>query len=170
MAILTGTFVLSMLFYLSLTAGSGNILYWSQFEIAMGVVFSLLTAIFARALFSASGVKTGWKMLNPVRWLLFITYAIGPFLWNLTKANIDVAYRVITGRINPAIVRIDPGMKTDFGLALLANSITLTPGTLSVDADDERNLYVHCINAKKKNPKAEDVCGSFHKWAGRIAE
>ena len=94
----------------------------------------------------------------------------------MAKANIDVAYRVITGRIKPGIVKISPKLKTDAGLTMLANSITLTPGTLSVDVDEETNdLYVHWINVKKealeKMPRDyEYVCGKFPDWARRVME
>ena len=68
------------------------------------------------------------------------------------------ANRVITGKINPGIVRISPKLKTDLGVTLLANSITLTPGTLTVDIDEKTNdLYVHWIAVKeealKKTPR-----------------
>lgn len=111
-----------------------------------------------------------YRLLNPLRWILFIIYLIGPFLFYMIKANIDVAYRVITGRIKPGIVKIETGLKTDLGVTMLANSITLTPGTLTVDVDDKNNLYVHWINVKHKDPKPEQVCGSMLKWVRRIAE
>jgi multicomponent Na+:H+ antiporter subunit E len=94
----------------------------------------------------------------------------------MAKANVDVAYRVITGKINPGIVRISPDLKTDLGITMLANSITLTPGTLSVDIDEDKNdLYIHWINVKKealkKSPvECRFVCAGFEKWVRRIAE
>ena len=171
MAILVITFIFSLLLYLSLTAGSGTVMQlWSVEEIAAGVLVSVLSAVLAKKLLSAVGVRGGWEFLSPLRWAKFIVYAVGPFLWSMAKANIDVAGRVITGRIRPGIVRVPTGLKTDFGLSLLANSVTLTPGTLSVDTDDKRNLYVHCINLKKKDPEPDEVCGPFIKWARRISE
>jgi multicomponent Na+:H+ antiporter subunit E len=94
----------------------------------------------------------------------------------MAKANVDVAYRVITGRINPAIVKINPNLKTDMSLAILANSITLTPGTLTVDVDEETNeLYVHWINVDpevlKQMPRDyHPICHDFPDWARRIAD
>ena len=163
-------FGFSLWLYLFLTIGSGSILFWSLEEILVGILFSLLTAFLVRRLFSALEVKADLKFLNPKRWILFLVYVLGPFFWAMTKANLDVAYRVITGKINPGIVKISPKLKTDLGITLLANSITLTPGTLSVDLDEENNLYVHCINVKDKEPKIEDVCSNFHKWIKRITE
>ena len=115
-------------------------------------------------------------MANPVRWFSFIAYLIGPFFIGMAKANIDIAYRVITGKINPGIVRISPKLKTDLGISLLANSITLTPGTLSVDIDEDTNdLYIHWINVKKEALKNKPVdckyiCGNIPKWVRRVAE
>ena len=55
--------------------------------------------------------------------------------------------------INPGIVKIKTSLKSDTALTFLANSITLTPGTMSVDIDTERGvLYVHWINVR-----AEDI-------------
>jgi multicomponent Na+:H+ antiporter subunit E len=93
----------------------------------------------------------------------------------MAKANIDVAYRVITGRINPAILKIDPKLDRDLAVTMLATSITLTPGTLSVDVDEETNeLYVHWINIDpevlKDMPRDyHPICNSFPDWARRIA-
>ncbi len=73
-------------------------------------------------------------------------------------------------------MKISPKLKTDAGLTMLANSITLTPGTLSVDVDEETNdLYVHWINVKKealeKMPRDyKYVCGEFPDWARRVME
>ena len=108
-------FVFSFLFYLVLTAGSGNILFWSIEEIGFGLLFAALTAVLAKKLWSSVGIVPDLKVLNPKRWVFFLIYAIGPLFFEMAKANLDVAYRVITGKIKPGIVKISPGMKTDFG-------------------------------------------------------
>ena len=168
------TAAVAFIFYLLLTLGSGSIGAWSLAELISGAVLSLIVgAVAGRIAFDhkAQGKKSSFRMLNPLRLLLFLVYLIGPFFWAMAKANLDVAYRVITGRIRPGIVRLSPGLTTDFGITLLANSITLTPGTLSVDVDeDNRDLYVHWINVSDPEPSAKAVCGSFPDWARRIAE
>ena len=170
MAVLVITFAFSLLVYLALTAGSGSFILWSIEEIAFGVLFASLTSILARRIFPVLGLKPRYELLNPVRWLIFITYALGPFLMSMSRANIDVASRVITGKVRPGIVRISPGLKTNIGITMLANSITLTPGTLTVDIDDQKNLYVHCINVGRRKPRMRDVCRSFPEWIRRVAE
>lgn len=174
------TTILCFATYLLLTTGSGtdivifnkDFLSWSFVEIIIGLILSAIVGIIARKIF----VKKNFRMANPIRWLTFIAYIFGPFFVGMAKANVDVAYRVITGKINPGIVKISPDLKTDFGITMLANSITLTPGTLSVDIDEDKNdLYIHWINIKKEALKKKPidykfVCGEFPKWIRRIAE
>jgi len=80
--------------------------------------------------------------------LFLITY-IPTLLFELIKANIDVAKRVLNPSlpINPGIVKVPTQIKNEYGRLILANSITLTPGTISLDADDE-GIYVHWIDIK----------------------
>ncbi len=167
------TAVATFVTYLILTAGSGNfLLFWSPSEIIMGIFLSLVVGFITRNYLCKS---KNYRMLNPIRLLLFVVYGFGPFFFAMAKANIDVAYRVITGKIRPGIVKIDPKLKTDYGITFLANSITLTPGTLTVDVDDNNVLYVHWINVPEGEEKKEyadinKVCGSFPKWTRRVAE
>jgi len=174
------TTILSFVIYLFLTTGSGTeiviineqFLSWSYAEIILGIILSIIVGIVASKIF----IKKSFRMANPVRWFTFIAYVIGPFFVGMAKANVDVAYRVLTGKINPGIVKISPNLKTDLGITMLANSITLTPGTLTVDIDEEKNdLYIHWLNVKKealqKNPvDCIHVCGNFEKWVRRVAE
>ena len=140
------TTLICFITYLLLTTGSATensdflgLGLWSLYEILFGLILSLIVGFIARTIL----VKKSYRMANPVRWIIFIGYFFGPFFYELAKANFDVAYRVITGKINPGIVRISPDLKTDLGITMLANSITLTPGTLSVDIDENKNdLYI----------------------------
>jgi multicomponent Na+:H+ antiporter subunit E len=76
--------------------------------------------------------------------LSFVAY----FVVQLFSANIRVAYEVLTPRqrMRPAIVAVPLDIRRDAEIALLANLITLTPGTLSLDvSSDRRVLYVHSM-------------------------
>jgi len=155
--------------YLVLTSFSGGIVLWSKGELIAGAVISFFVALATGKVLCPT--SKSFRMLNPIRWLKLLLYLIGPFFLAMAKANFDVAYRVITGRIKPGIVKISPDLKTDLGITLLANSITLTPGTLSVDIDEEKNeLYVHWINVKNTEPSPQEVWGGFRLLARRIAE
>ncbi len=154
--------------YLLLSAFTGRWGVWAPEELLAGAVLSLLVGLATGGLVWARG---GWRLLQPHRWVLFLVYLVGPFLYAMARANLDVAWRVITGRINPGIVRFNPGLGTDFGRTFLANSITLTPGTLTLDVDEGTgDFFVHWINVTDPSPSAEAVCGPIPAWARRVAE
>jgi multicomponent Na+:H+ antiporter subunit E len=73
------------------------------------------------------------------------------FLTELVTANVDVAYRVLAPSmpIEPDVIELPLRVESDLAIATIANSITLTPGTLTMDYDDETNaLYVHAIDGR----------------------
>jgi len=154
--------------YLVLTAGSGSVLLWSPEELIAGIVIAALIGYATRNIMS----ERLDYFFNPKRWVLFIIYALGPFFLAMARANLDVAYRVITGKIRPGIVRISPNLTRDESRTLLANSITLTPGTFTLEIDEDGNFYVHWINVPpgKEKPTPEELCGYLPKWARRIGE
>jgi len=88
------------------------------------------------------------------------------FIWELTKANIQVAYEVITPKFNmkPGIIAIPLEAKTDLEITLLANLITLTPGTLALDVSTDRSvLYVHGMYVMEKEEFITDIKQGFEK-------
>ena len=87
---------------------------------------------------------------NPMRYLWFIHYVI-VFAWECIKSNIDVAYRVIHPDlpIRPGTVKVRTSLRSDTALTFLANSITLTPGTTTVDIDKDKGyIYIHWLYVK----------------------
>ncbi|MCR4404801.1 MAG: Na+/H+ antiporter subunit E [Candidatus Acetothermia bacterium] len=159
----------ALVIYLILTMESGSLGLWSLEELIVGAVLALGVGLIAGRVLG-KGEADYKKLLNPRRWALFLVYLVGPFFFAMFRANLDVAYRVITGRIKPGIIKISPGLKSDLAASLLGNSITLTPGTLTVDIDKENNFYIHWINVRNPQPSPEEVCGRFPRWARRIAE
>lgn len=88
------------------------------------------------------------------------------FLWELLKANIQVAYEVMTPRLNmkPGIVKVPLDVTTDFEITLLANLISLTPGTLSIDvSQDKKVLYVHAMYVTDKEKFISSIKNGFEK-------
>ncbi len=87
--------------------------------------------------------------VSPVRIFWVLVY-LPVFFFYVLKANLDVVYRALHPRmpINPGIVKIKTNLKTKSAITALANSITLTPGTLTVDLTDDGFLYIHWINVK----------------------
>ena len=85
------------------------------------------------------------------------------FLWELVTANVDVAYRVLAPSmpIEPVVIVIPLRVERDSAVTTIANSITLTPGTLTMDHDPEANaLYVHAIDGR--TPKS--VVAPIRRW------
>ncbi len=81
--------------------------------------------------------------------IAFIFY----FIWEMIKANIHVAYDVITPRffMKPGIVKYPLVAKSDFEINILATMISLTPGTLILDiSDDKKAIYIHVMYLEDK--------------------
>jgi multicomponent Na+:H+ antiporter subunit E len=88
------------------------------------------------------------------------------FFYELLKANLQVAYDVITPTfyMKPGIVAIPLSAETDLEITLLANLISLTPGTLSLDISDDRKvLYVHGMFINDKDEFIEGVKSGFER-------
>jgi multicomponent Na+:H+ antiporter subunit E len=119
------------------------------------VIAGVVVALFVGLLFGDKIPRTltVGMVFKRAFWLLLY---IPMFLWYVVLANLDVVYRVVHPDmpIHPGIVKVKTTLKNPAGRTMLANSITLTPGTLSVDIVDDY-LYIHWINVK-----AEDVEGA----------
>ena len=109
--------------------------------ITSGVVASLITAYLSHDIFVGKAdlkTETGrvFKFIVYIPWLL----------WEIILANVEIAYLVLSPKplVDPQIVRFKNDLKTDLGIVTLAHSITLTPGTVTVDANREE-FVIHAI-------------------------
>ncbi|MCM8757641.1 MAG: Na+/H+ antiporter subunit E [Candidatus Omnitrophica bacterium] len=139
-------------------------------HIIVGILVAGLVSYLTGDLF----VKRPHHFLSPARYLWFLYY-IPVFIWECLKANIDVARRVVHPDlpINPGIVKVKTNLKSDTALTFLANSITLTPGTMSVDIIPEEGiLYIHWIDVKDKDIQkaSEIIVRRFEKILSKIFE
>ncbi len=115
----------------------------------VGVLIAAIVSILTGDMF----VRRPYLLKQASRYFYLLWY-VPVLVWECFKANVDVAYRVAHPGmpIRPGIVKVKTKLKSDTGLTFLANSITLTPGTLSVDVDREGGyLYVHWINVVDKD-------------------
>lgn len=135
-------------------------------SVAAGLVVTFISAL----LFGKTLPVEPVRLLNPVRWFWLLAY-IPVFMYEVVKANVDVALRVLAPGLllKPGIVRIRTSLKSDIARTLLANSITLTPGTMTVDIKDDI-LYIHWIEVKTDDPvaAARIIKGPFEKMLARI--
>ena len=111
-------------------------------EVIVGVIVAVFIAVLplpGREVYGEFPV--GFRKVYSTIMYLFV------FLVAVVRSNLDVALRVLapTLPINPGIVRVKTRLKSRLGRLLLANSITLTPGTISV-AIHEDEIFVHWIN------------------------
>ncbi|MCF7930711.1 MAG: Na+/H+ antiporter subunit E [Acholeplasmataceae bacterium] len=153
------TFIVLFVTYL-LLAG------FTLYEMALGAIVSaVLTLILVKF------VNFTIDIMLPIKLVKFIAIYLPVFIWKLILANFDVARRVLSPKIplNPGIVKIPTSLKGDFGKLTLANSITLTPGTLSIDIEDEY-LYIHTVDVKGTSEQENQklISGPFEKILGGI--
>ena len=103
---------------------------------------------------------------HPIHLLIrLLTY--GPWLvWAIIKANLDVSGRILKPGvpISPQLIKVKAHQKTDLGRVIYANSITLTPGTVSVDVDGE-DFLVHAIS---KEAAADVETGDMDRRVSRF--
>lgn len=131
-------------------------------HMVVGVVVSMFLAfVFAPKAEIFSDMKLTPKSL----FYLFIYFFV--FSYALLKSAIDVALRVISPevRIKPGVVKVKTNLKTPMGRLMLANSITLTPGTLTVDIKDDF-LFIHWIDVTSRNVEGatREIAAGFEKY------
>lgn len=101
--------------------------------------------------------------IEPGRVFRAVPAAVGylvVFLREVVVANVDVAYRVIVpgNRLEPEVILVPLRVETDLGITTIANSITITPGTITLDHDpDENALYVHSIDGSDLDSVVEPI-------------
>lgn len=111
------------------------------------------------------------------RFLMFVLVYIPElafiFLFRIIEANVSVARHVIKMDINPGIVKIHTNLRSHTAVTALANIITLTPGTLTLDVKETlegNTLYVHWIDVKTLSSEeaGEIIKGGVDEWLQRI--
>jgi len=88
--------------------------------------------------------------------LLYVAY----FAKEIVVANLDVTYRVLVPGmpLRPQVILVPLRVETDLGVTTIANSITITPGTIALDHDPEENaLYVHIIDGRDPEAVVEPI-------------
>jgi multicomponent Na+:H+ antiporter subunit E len=155
-------FILSLLFWLLITFRI------SVPNIVVGATASLLCTL----LFGRFFVWKIRKLFEPHRYFWLFVYLF-VFLYECIKANLEVAYLVLhpSMPIRPGIVKVKTELKSELARTLLANSITMTPGTITVDIVGDY-FYIHWIYVKSEDPEVytKMITGSFEKYIKRIIE
>jgi multicomponent Na+:H+ antiporter subunit E len=138
-------------------------------DIVAGVFVAAFVALVMKEIIRVNFIR----FLNPRSWFWCFVYFF-VFTWYAIKGGIDVAYRVLHPAmpINPGIVKVKSVLKTSTGRTALANSITLTPGTLTMDVTTDGVFYIHWLNVSTLDEEeaAEQTLRRFEWYIQRIFE
>jgi multicomponent Na+:H+ antiporter subunit E len=149
-------FFILLIVWLSLTSS------FDRQELFVGIFVSLILSL----ILNKNYLGLGLPRLSIKRIVFLIVYFVVLFK-EIVKANLDVAYRVIHPKmpIKPGIVVIKTTLKQDIAKMILANSITLTPGTFTLDILGD-TLLIHWINVQSENiDEATKIIGEkFEKY------
>ncbi len=135
-------------------AATGN---FGPANVLLGFGLGFIVVVFAQRAVGTGGY--GRKAVLTVRFVLF-------FIYELFKANLRVAYDVITPSqyMRPSIVAIPLSVKTDTEITVLANLISLTPGTLSLDVSDDKSvLYIHAMFVDDPDELRHEIKAGFER-------
>ena len=141
-----------LLFWSSLLFGLWMVLTlsWHVENILVGLGISFGIALFYVKLFQDSKLQS----IN-IYWLFVYILVL---LKNLITSNFKITKRTLSKnmRLDPAIVGVKTTLNSEWKILLLANSITLTPGTLTLEVEDDI-LYIHVIECKSQDKKYEII-------------
>jgi len=137
------------------------------FHICLGIISCALVSFFSSDLLFPSLKLKGL----PIIWLRFIKY-IPWLLYQIFLANIHVLYLTFHPRmmelIDPRIIKFKSKLKSDMSLVTFANSITLTPGTITVYVSIDGNFKVHAIDKASGDPLPGEMEEQIGKVFGEI--
>ena len=121
------------------------------FHLILGVISCAIVALLSADLLFLSSINRGL----PVLWLRFIGY-LPWLLYQIFRANLHVMYLVFHPRmmelIDPQIIEFNSELTSDVARTTFANSITLTPGTITVNVTALGKFSVHCIDTESGLP------------------
>lgn len=147
-------FLVNVLLALVWTAVTGSFSF-------LNFAFGFVLAIFALSLIREQVGSVGYFSRSRRVISLFLL-----FIYELVLSAWRVAVLVLSPRMDlkPGIIAYPLKVDRDFEITMLANLITLTPGTLSVDvSDDRRILYVHAIDASDPDATRRDIAEGFER-------
>jgi len=150
------TYVCSFLFYLILVN-----------SVQREVVITGLIVSFIASLMLTRFIDLPFRYLNPLRWIFALVY-LPYFIVEVVKANLRIALIVLNPKlpISPELKTGKTKLKSPHSKILLSSSITLTPGTLTVDVNEDE-FQIHCVSTDKS---AEEIMRPFEKFIKRITE
>jgi len=137
------------------------------FHLSLGIVSCVIVTYFSGdLLFESPRIKE-----LPITWIRFIRY-IPWLLLQIIRANLHVTYLVFHPRmmelIDPRIIRFRSKLQSTLALVTFANSITLTPGTITVDVSIDGDFKVHAIDEASADPLPGEMEKNIAKAFGEV--
>ncbi len=117
--------------------------HYDLFHLSLGLICSLLVALVSHDLLieninGSKRIRKTGRFISYVAWLIY----------QIVLANLHVAYLILKPKaIDPEIIRFKTRLKSQFSMVTLGNSITLTPGTITMDIIDGE-FHVHALSKK----------------------
>jgi len=137
-------FVILFVFWLFLSG------HYDLFHLSLGLICSLLVAFVSHDLL-IENIRGPKRVRKTRRFISYVPWLI----YQIVLANLHVAYLILSPKaIDPRIVRFKTRLKSEFSMVTLGNSITLTPGTITMDIVNGE-FYVHALSKKV----ADDLLG-----------
>jgi len=138
-------------------------------ELAIGAICAAFVAALSYDLLFRRPMR---DKLHPRRLAYLLAY-LPAYIWAEIKAHASVIRLILHPKmpIRPGIVRVPTDLRTDFGITGLADSITMTPGTLSVEVDEKKPcLYVHWIDVKTVKPEGTkaEIAKPFERFLMKV--
>ena len=115
------------------------------FHLTLGIISSVLVSFLSADLFMYEHGKKG--LATGVRFLLYLPWLLYQILLSTLHVTFLALHPKMKDQIDPTIVTFKTKLKTNIGKVALANSITLTPGTITIRIEDQV-FYVHAISRK----------------------
>jgi multicomponent Na+:H+ antiporter subunit E len=137
-------FVILFAFWLLLSG------HYDLFHLSLGLICSLLVAFVSSDLLIEE-ISGSNRIRKTLRFIAYVPWLI----YQVVLANLHVAYLIVNPRaIDPRVVRFKTKLRSEFSMVTLGNSITLTPGTITMDIVDGE-FFVHALSKKV----ADDLLG-----------
>lgn len=157
--------IITFVTWIALTLSPGMSLIDFYQEVFVGIIVAITVAALTYKHLPNASVK----YFHPRRFGYLFVYVF-VFLWAMIKANFNMARIVLSPKlpIRPGIVRITTNLKPNVAKLMLGNSITLTPGTMTMEVDGN-SLYIHWVQVCEDLSQAGNIIkGSFEKWLGGV--
>ena len=132
---------------------------FSLITIAIGLLFSLITLVILHLMFSNNDDVKNYRI--PPR--LFLWYLLVLF-YHIVLSGLQVSKAVITGNCDPKVVTIHTTVHNHWYQCIIANSVTLTPGTVTIDKTDHQlQVLWLCPTTNDPDEQAKLIIGPFEK-------